>query len=851
MVNSDFITEGQIKAVGAGWNRAPAFIAARGRGSSGDRNTILDAQLNSKMLQAGSYSWSGAPMDVSAPHLVGNRGPVNIDIPAGGYLFDCNQLQTQMTLEGIEFHGGAGVYRNRYTGVNVAGHHRVTKCRFVNQTVAVISHNSSDMPFWEIQHCTFRMASATGTMGVALSGLTDGLLFENNNFEIAQIGLKLGSSAANARITGNDFIRILGNPAVSRVDVWLVPKATNIDAGIGINIAANKFGNENVNVGDFRILFAGETGTGLNATRYPSTAASAGFVTGVRIRDNVFNGRAEGAPAPVTSRTPNIIGTEIADNHIAGNAPEAILKFDGVYPDGLMRTVVGPITTTEPDWPPVPATVPIAPVQIHDTNNMLSGPRHPDLPYPPAPIVANPTLFTTVQAAPDRTNLPKTRNDGDSTEFVSLATGNKWTKCFSGGAFIQDTVWSSNPMVRLSQNVGGVGSNRFGFRIVTDSPWLLLEAQADSDSVLPVTVKVNGQLTSPTPYMVTGVRETGTMAGLLLTFADSSVKLVEVYQRWPLARLVVATGSVWDAPADVRPKLYIHGDAWVGGNTQSKPWESFGNILQATTPWEVALGGVASTGYVNGTANPWQRPWTDTRRLAPITNFAPAVLVLVGSSSDGSSSVSAVRAAMATVLNYVQTNSPTTKILLVGPPIPAGSSTKHMGSLRQEAAGRASVIGVVDPIGELWDRPGVRGGGGGSVSRDGNYPTPLGAEWWASCIQAAIRQAADSAGITLSGTGNTGVARVTAVAPLTKTSSYTLGANDAMVLMNGSSLTATLPATTVARLGQVYTVKNLAATALTVTPGASRTIDGAATKALAQYAVGRYMWYGGTTWATV
>lgn len=71
------------------------------------------------------------------------------------------------------------------------------------------------------------------------------------------------------------------------------------------------------------------------------------------------------------------------------------------------------------------------------------------------------------------------------------------------------------------------------------------------------------------------------------------------------------------------------------------------------------------------------------------------------------------------------------------------------------------------------------------------------------------------------------------------------------VVFNGSSLTATLPDPTTIYSGRVFVVKNIHSTSLTVdSAGTSKTIDGAASKSLAQWAVGRYA-SDGTQWLTV
>lgn len=84
------------------------------------------------------------------------------------------------------------------------------------------------------------------------------------------------------------------------------------------------------------------------------------------------------------------------------------------------------------------------------------------------------------------------------------------------------------------------------------------------------------------------------------------------------------------------------------------------------------------------------------------------------------------------------------------------------------------------------------------------------------------------------GSGNLTIGGGFASAIVTKTSSYTLSGTDSVVLMNGASLTATLP-TAAGAAGRAYTVKNIASGSLTVATTSSQTIDGSTTVTLAQW----------------
>lgn len=71
----------------------------------------------------------------------------------------------------------------------------------------------------------------------------------------------------------------------------------------------------------------------------------------------------------------------------------------------------------------------------------------------------------------------------------------------------------------------------------------------------------------------------------------------------------------------------------------------------------------------------------------------------------------------------------------------------------------------------------------------------------------------------------------------TKTAGYTLTGTDSIVIGNAASLTLTLPSAVAQGTGKVFRIKNRHSSALTVAVVASGgTIDGAATKSLAQWA---------------
>jgi hypothetical protein len=268
------------------------------------------------------------------------EGTARIVLGAGVYLYDDSVYCPSVLIEGLATSGGAGIYRNtRTAATNATSMPTVRGCYFDGFTRAAISHDSADWPYWKIAENWFNAASAVDTCCVALSGLTDNCIIENNAFATCQIGIKL-LGGNNAAIHRNDFIT--GNAshasAVVCVTIFLVPTPTITNSGQGLTIAFNKFGNERHtgNV-DYRVLVANDTGAGSFGERMPDllTSAANRFFSQVMIEYNLFNSYDDGTGvcnALVRSLTPQM-NIFIRNNSIAGCAPRFVLEsaFPPVY----------------------------------------------------------------------------------------------------------------------------------------------------------------------------------------------------------------------------------------------------------------------------------------------------------------------------------------------------------------------------------------------------------------------------------------------------------------------------------------------------------------------------------------
>lgn len=303
---------------------------ATGNGTIDDTSAIQAAWTASGgriYFPAGIYVYNGTGLSGYAdPSVTGEgRGSTWIILGSTSRLINGNEAWNSLNATGLTFSGGVGVIRNQYTGSNVAGHHVVERCTFLDYTGTAIASNATDIPYWKIHNNQFRAVAAyTDSKGVALAGAIDQSSIEGNSFLRNRVHVHLQYSA-NARIVGNDFIRWTGTAPSPRVDVWIQPGVVNATAGC--EITGNKFGAENTVAGDRRILFAdATTGTGIH-DRFPVlTADSTNEVSGVNVHDNIV-ANLGAAPLPfVYSTTPFLAGSHFS-GQIVGAEPTYIVQF--------------------------------------------------------------------------------------------------------------------------------------------------------------------------------------------------------------------------------------------------------------------------------------------------------------------------------------------------------------------------------------------------------------------------------------------------------------------------------------------------------------------------------------------
>lgn len=276
--------------------------------------------------QSTVYAYNGSGQDYDNICMFGDGINLSIvTINTGKYLVDANRAMTQLRIEGLQFNGGAGVYRNRYTGTSVALEKIVARNSFYAQTGAVISSNSSDDPFWKITGNHFNIDKGTG-VGIALAGLADGDEIAGNNFDEYKIGIKLGLSGQNGHLKNNAFAHF--NAGTARSDIWIVPNASAVNAGHGFIAEGTRHGNENLDATDYAILYADEGAGTYFGDRLPVYTDSTGYIIGHTIRDSMIGGVGDSGTRPlVYSTTPNVIGSSYQSVVVNGTPPTYIVQI--------------------------------------------------------------------------------------------------------------------------------------------------------------------------------------------------------------------------------------------------------------------------------------------------------------------------------------------------------------------------------------------------------------------------------------------------------------------------------------------------------------------------------------------
>ena len=278
---------------------------------------------------AGDYIYNGTGLTISTSttfRIIGDgRGSTRIQVADGYYLIDASSYINSMEIRDLHIEGGKGLFRNTYTNINVSGQHLVKDCFLSNYTACAIGHNSSDMPYWFIENNVFD-GTQTST-AVALSGLANSTRIVGNAFLTNLYGIKLGKGGADVRVENNDFVHFEnGGNSPNFTNIWIVP-TTSFAGQKGATIFNNKFGNENLSSGDYKILIADEASAGNFPETAHATSASTGLVEALDIRDNQFAGNSGYTRPYIVSYTPNIRNCQLGPNFLLGTQPDNYIEF--------------------------------------------------------------------------------------------------------------------------------------------------------------------------------------------------------------------------------------------------------------------------------------------------------------------------------------------------------------------------------------------------------------------------------------------------------------------------------------------------------------------------------------------
>lgn len=339
----------------SGWANVVVDYGADPTGSSDSGPAFRNAAASGRpiWIPSGTFLYNGAGMSGSTLHIEGmGDNQTSINLGSGVYFVDANVPFYSFWLSGIRFTGGAGHVRNTYSGTNVDDMKEIRHCWFYNYTGASISNNptvganNGDSPYWKIHNNMFWGANYTTTMGVALKGLTDGNVIQDNEFLGNRCHIKI-DRGNNAYIRGNDFLRFNIPQGFPRTDIWVVPidpaAGAAANGGSGLVITENKFGNENLDGADYRILYADEGSGTWWGERFPVIANSTNMLRGHMIHNNLLVGNSTGTHALVHSTLPNLQGMMIGPNMLAGIGSAPLLRLRTATGFSHTSHVVGPM----------------------------------------------------------------------------------------------------------------------------------------------------------------------------------------------------------------------------------------------------------------------------------------------------------------------------------------------------------------------------------------------------------------------------------------------------------------------------------------------------------------------------
>jgi len=603
-------TTDDTAAITSAFNYAMAQTFAQ---VTGNPNPILTTSL---YFPPGRYVFNGPALDYSTNFALSiygdNRQTTQIMLAAGIYFVNSTQLLYSTDIRGINFNGGLGAFHQAYTGVNVQGTHVFEDCGFYNYTECAIGFEASDMPYLMANRNIFY--GTITSIGILTSGLPDGGTISNNAFLLNKYGIKLQAQGVNININGNDFIRFANGGGSPLTDIWIVPGSQSIGA-VGLRVNDNKFGNENLNAADYRILIAPEnTSVGTNHATYPaSLTVSSGWVNNLTVKGNqIISGPIN--DAFIVSWTKNLFGCEVRNKNSGSDIP--VLRYGaGVYTpsgnyNGMVNTfeMIPSSSDITGNAPPEPVT-PYAGTVV-DVNAQLQGstqvnsywqsgldPAYKDL---TTYSVFNGTFAAFTLATGTAVSITDAIGGGDAVEFTATGSGfvafqAQGVTTANRNAFVEFDVMASatTPILTLDFSItNNVNTADIAVRRLI------------SLSSTPIWKRIRipfnlGSLNST--YNLVVIQVVGYSAGVATKFKIGRLKFYHANEPQNSSTATLQSSTTFNPNAGVaiaNNASAISGDIALTGTYVSA---AFGDFVQVSAPYD--LQGCTATGFVSSAGN--------------------------------------------------------------------------------------------------------------------------------------------------------------------------------------------------------------------------------------------------------
>lgn len=225
-----------------------------------------------------------------------------------------------------------------------------------------------------------------------------------------------------------------------------------------------------------------------------------------------------------------------------------------------------------------------------------------------------------------------------------------------------------------------------------------------------------------------------------VVFASTGLRTIRVeYSQAQFGGVAVPTAAVVAPVRARRPRCAFLGDSYTAGaNSVANP-QLLATLTGRAMNWEIARMGQGGTGYVK--TNGSLEAFGGTTRMARLASFDPEWAIILGSINDDDQSSSAVGAAAAACYAAIATQSPRTRIIVVGPQVlvsatPAGRLANR-DAIKAAAAAAPNVVAFRDPIAEAW----ITSSDTSLIDVDNTHPTVAGHAVWASKLTRSLMRA--------------------------------------------------------------------------------------------------------------